>query len=107
MEKKRLEVLAETLGISTSEIQTRESAMGGEIVLNCTEFVVKEQWYNVLKDDELNVRLSELLNDCYTTEELIATYNTDDAEVAALSSDIDVYLMKIDERDGYFVYQTC
>ncbi len=105
MEKTRLEILSNVISV-TDEIKTRESAMGGEIDPNCDEFIIVEDWYNVLKEDELNSRLSDLLNECYTAEELLSMYGTEDSDVAAESADIEIYLTKVVEVDGYIIYKT-
>lgn len=110
MEKTRLQVLSEVLSIPAGQIFTRNSLLSGEPVeANSSEFVVKnegqEVYYDVLKDDELDARVEDLINDCYSEEEIVDTYGLDEEGNPDLSTaDINTYLVLVAEKDDYYVY---
>lgn len=110
MKKTRLEVLAEVLGTSKELFHTRNSLMGVEPVNeNSDEFILKEGdnnvYYDVLKQDELDGRVVDLINDCYSEEEIADMYPVgEDGEPDFSSADINTYMELVAEKDGYYIY---
>lgn len=109
MEKTRLDVLVKTLGISKEAVSTRSSQAGQAVDPNANEFIVKEGkaevYYNVLKADELDDRVQELINDLYSEEEIAETYGLDENGEPDLSSaDINTYMELVEEIEAYFIY---
>lgn len=110
MEKTRLEVLAGVLGISKDAFTTRNHLLSNEpIDENSDEFILKKgedsTYYNVLKEDELDARVADLINDCFSDEEIEETYGLDENGEPDLSSaDINTYMELVAEVDGYSIY---
>jgi hypothetical protein len=112
MEKTRLEVLAEVLGLPKEAFSTRNSLSSSEQVdENSDEFILKqgeeEAYYNVLKNDELDSRVADLINDCFSEEEIEETYGLEENGEPDLSTaDINTYMELVAKTDDYYVYTT-
>lgn len=105
--KTRLEVLAEVLGVPKEQISTRNHHEStGE---NGNEFIVKEGqedvYYNVLREDELDARVEELITDCYSEKEIEETYGlTEEGTPNFSTADLETYMELVGEVEGYFIY---
>jgi len=108
--KTRLEVLIGVLNINKESVTTRSSELSAMPVNeDSDEFIVKtktdEVYYNVLKSDELDSRVQDLINDCYTEEEILENYGVDENGEPDLSTaDINTYLDLVAESEGYMIY---
>lgn len=109
--KTRLDVLLEVLGNPEDvSIVTLRHITSGEVVdENGTEFFVgeerKEKCYDVLKEEEIQARLEDLLNDCYSEEELEETYGRDqEGNIDLTTADIGTYLELVGTSGVYSIY---
>lgn len=110
MERTRLDVLVEVLGIGKDKVATRNSKTSGKSIdESSNEFIVSERevetYYDVLKGDELDGRLEDLIHDCFSEEEIEETYGMNESGEPDLSTaDINTYLNLVAEKEGYFIY---
>ena len=109
----RLDALIKALEITKEKVSTRnQSSENGELDHNASEFIVDwgdgDSWYEVLKEgNEVDLRLEDLLYDCYGEEELVDFYGVDEnGEVDLSSADIGTYLERIATVGEYTVYKS-
>lgn len=110
-EKTRLEVLLSVLGKSGATIVVTRNNLnfGEEVNVNSTEFIVvedgNEKYYDVLKEEEVDGRLEDLINECFSEEELEETYGRDqEGKIDLSTADIETYLELVGESGIYSIY---
>lgn len=109
----RLDALIKALEITKENVTTRNQSNGsGEVDYNASEFIVNkgngDTWYEVLKEgNEVELRLEDLLYNCYGEEELAEFYGVDENGTVDLSSaDIDTYLERVATVGEYIIFQS-
>jgi len=112
--RKRTEVLAEALKIKEEQIDSRydgDPNEDWEFIVRETSYdeinkkkIVKEQFYDVLKEDEFEGRMRELFSD--VDESTLEEYygEKDHTKINYGEVDINVWLREINEIDGYFIF---